>query len=179
MLLPQIHGTLNKRGFSMVSQPGDRLPVMPAGSRCQICSALSPASLTCDGAAARFHDSFAAFEASAQSGCELCTVLFWNIQKFRWGRDERLMRHAELVKCSDPLDVRWFDMGRDNKGNMIQGLEVVYRDQPDARRVTYSVLQDPSEVELPGKPRCPRVMLSELRCAILHSPLLEAHALLH
>lgn len=143
---------------------------MPTGSRCQICSALSPASLICDGDAIRFHDSFTAFEASAQSGCELCTVLFWNIQKFRWGRDERLTRHAELAKCSDPLDLRWFDMGRDNKGHVIQGLEVLYRDRPRAKRVTYSVVQDLAEVELPGKLRRPLALFSELRRAILPSP---------
>ena len=48
--------------------------------RCQICSALCPDDLECDGDEVPFHDSFAALEAAAKSGCELCTVLFWNIQ---------------------------------------------------------------------------------------------------
>ncbi|EXJ55409.1 hypothetical protein A1O7_08336 [Cladophialophora yegresii CBS 114405] len=117
--------------------------------RCQECIKLTPDDLKCDGEPVPFHDSFAAFEAFARSGCELCTVLFWNIQKFRWGRDERLIRHAELASSSDTLAVRWYDMGKGLTGHVIQGLEVLYRNTARKQRVTYSVLQDPAEVDLP------------------------------
>ena len=118
--------------------------------RCPKCSALSPTNLQCDGEPVPFHEGFAAFEASAKSGCELCTVLFWNIQKFRWGRDERLVRYAELTNNPDPLMVRWYDMGKDFNGHVIQGLEVLYRTQSSKKRLAYSVLQEPAELELPG-----------------------------
>ncbi|OCT44623.1 hypothetical protein CLCR_05577 [Cladophialophora carrionii] len=117
--------------------------------RCQECIKLTPDILKCDGEPVPFHDSFAALEASARSGCELCTVLFWNIQKFRWGRDERLIRHAELARSSDPLAVRWYDMGKIFTGHVVQGLEVLYRNMALKKRLAYSVLQDPAEVDLP------------------------------
>jgi hypothetical protein len=119
--------------------------------RCQKCIELSRDKLKCNGEPVPFHDGFAAFEASARSGCELCTVLFWNIQKFRWGRDERLVRYAELARSSEPLAVRWYDMGKNFNGHVIQGLEVLYRGTASKKRLTYSVLQDPAEVDLPGE----------------------------
>jgi hypothetical protein len=122
--------------------------------RCPKCSAFSPNKLKCDGEPVSFHESFAAFEASAKSGCELCTVLFWNIQKFRWGRNERLDRYAELTYNADPLAVRWYDIGKDINGHAIQGLDVLYGAKASKKRVAYSILQEPAEIELPGKCCC-------------------------
>jgi hypothetical protein len=118
--------------------------------RCQKCSALSSDTLRCDGDAVPFHESFREFEVSAKAGCELCAVLFWNIQKFRWGRNERLLRYDELAACPDPLAVRWCDMGKNISKQVIQSLDILYRNAvPERKRLTYSILQNPAEVDLP------------------------------
>jgi hypothetical protein len=42
-------------------------------------------------------------------------------------------------------------MGKNFNGHVIQGLEVLYRGTASKKRLTYSVLQDPAEVDLPGE----------------------------
>jgi hypothetical protein len=118
--------------------------------RCDVCATLTRDVLRCDGDPVPFHENFAAFEGATRAGCELCIALFWNIQKFRWGDNQRIVRYQELSNSSEPLSLRWHDMKRDINGHVIQGLDIVYRHTP-GKRLAYSILQLPKEVQLPRK----------------------------
>jgi hypothetical protein len=118
--------------------------------RCNVCATITRDALECDGDLVPFHENFAAFEVAARSGCELCVALYWNIQKFRWGDTQRIVRHQELSKSSESLSLRWRDMKRDVNGHVIQSLDVVYHRQP-GKRLAYSIMQLPEEVKLPRK----------------------------